>query len=148
MDLFDQTLKDQIAQIHKNLFDTYKRPTKMRFYMKGLETVVYDPSFNPDFDTFEGNLNQYTPVFADFDVCLIYLDRQEYSDFIKGEDTNIRYKAIYNRIKIQVEEDAFQYLKDAERFVFGDEKYAIELSWRKLGAFSFQFYEIILQRVV
>lgn len=149
MDLYDATLRAQIAQITKNIFDTGKRTMQFRFYLKAKEVVVSDPNYMSDFDELDNSYNDLVPVYADFDVCLIYLDRQPFSDFIKGDDSNIRFKSINNRIRIQVEADAFEYLKEAERFVFGDEKYSIDESWRKIGPLAdFQIYEIVLQRVV
>ncbi len=148
MSYISDATKNIIDGMHLKAFDTYKRAIKFKFYLESKEIVVEDSNFLYDFDS-DSNKNEKIEQVFEFDCCLIYLLRQEFADFIKGDDTNIKYKAQYNRIKIQVKEEAFQALKDAERYVFGDETYAIEQSWRKLGAFqNFNIYEIILQRVV
>jgi hypothetical protein len=148
MDYLSASTKAQIEQIHLNGFDTYKRSVKFKFYLEPKEVVVDDPNFLYDFDSVDSNKNELIEQVYEFDCCLIYLLRQEFGDFIKGDDTNVKYKAQYNRIKVQVKEEAFETLKNAERYVFGDETYAIEQSWRKLGAFqNFNIYEIVLQRV-
>ena len=149
MNLFDADLRAQITQIHKNIFDSWKRGEKIRFYKHEKEVFVEDPNYNADFDYYANNKNLKITDSAEFDVCLTYLDRQILDNFIGGEDSNVRFAARYNRIKIQVELDAFEYLKETERFTFGEDKYRMEDTWRKLGMLDqFQFYEVILQRVV
>jgi len=149
MSYISEATKNRIDGMHLKAFDTYKRAVKFKFYLEASEVVVSDPNFLYEFDSLDSSINELEEQVFEFDCCLIYLLRQEYSDFIKGDDTNIRFKAPYNRIKIQVKEEAWEALKNAERYVFGDESYAIEQSWRKLGAFqNFNIFEITLQRIV
>jgi len=149
MSFFNATTQARIDSIHLEAFDTYKRSVQFTFYGTAQEVVFSDPNYLYEFDSLDNQQNEMTAVSASFDCCLIYLLRQEFADFIKGEDTNIRYNAVYNRIRLQVKEEAFESLKNAERFVFGDEHYAIEQSWRKLGSLrNFIIYEITLQRIV
>ena len=148
MNWLTDDLKNEIIQNHKNIFDTWKRGDKIRFYKKAKEVFVYNPQYMSDFDEQAGNSNLKTEDYVDYDVCLTFLDRQELSNFLPGEDTNVRFKAINSRIKVQVEASAFEDLKAAERFTFQGEKYALEAPWRGLGMFDqFQFFEVILMRV-
>ena len=91
-----------------------------------------------------------TSTYKDFYVRVWYLDLQEYSPFIQGgNDLNIKAGQAYNRIKIQMEADAYEYLKGTEKFEFDSEKYAMQSSWRRIGIFDeFQFYEITLIRLL
>ncbi len=149
MDLFDADLRAQVERVHKNVFDSFKRTLTFRFYMQAQEVVIEDPNYMADFDEADGNLNTATSVSADFPACVAYLERQEFSDFIKGDDSNIRFKAVYNRIRIQVEADAFEFMKEAVGFEFDGQQYAIEQGWSKLGVLAdFQIFQIILQRIV
>jgi hypothetical protein len=101
-----------------------------------------------DFDEVDGNNNTSTVVSSDFPACVSYMERQEFSDFIKGDDSNIRFKAVYNRIRVQVEADAFEFMKDAVAFEFDGQQFAIEQGWSKLGVLEdFQIYQIALQRI-
>lgn len=148
MNLFDDALRAQVRQVQKDLFDSFKRTESIRFYKKAKEVYVYDPQYSADFDE-RFNQNIKTEDFQDFPVCLTYLDRQILDNYLGGEDTGIRFNAMYNRVRIQVEADAFEYLKDTERFIFGEEKFIAEDGWRKLGLLeSFGIFEINLQRVV
>jgi hypothetical protein len=149
MNLFDAELRSQINQVQKNIFDSFKRTLTFRFYLQAKEVVVYDPNYMADFDEVDGNNNIKQVVSSDFPACIVYLERQEFSDFIKGDDSNIRFKGIYNRIRIQVEADAFEFMKDAVGFEFDGQQYAIEQSWSKLGLLAdFPIFQIILQRIV
>ena len=149
MSFFNAATKARVDAIHLEAFDSYARSVQFTFYGAAREVVVEDPNFLYEFDSIDSQTNEMTAVSASFDCCLIYLLRQEFADFAKGEDTNIRYKAVYNRIRLQVKEEAFESLKNAERFVFGEEQYAIEQAWRKLGSFgNFIVFELTLQRIV
>jgi len=146
---FSATTISQINSVHLAAFETYKRDIQFIFYLTPKEVVVSDPDFNYEFDYTDTSRNELIAQSASFDVCLTYLKRQEFADFMKGDDTNVRFKVTQNRIRIQVKEEAFQYLKDAERYVFGDEIYAVESAFRKMGSLgTFIIYEIVLQRVV
>lgn len=135
----------------QDIFDTFKRSKPLRFYKTQKEEVVFfDPNYNADFM----EMNQApsivsTSTYKDFYVRVWYLDMQEYSPFLQGgKDLNIKVGQFYNRIKIQMEKDAYDYLKDTEKFEFESEKYVRESGWRGIGIFDeFQFYEIILIRV-
>ncbi len=149
MSFINQATKDRIDQIHLDAFDTYARSTLFKFYLPVKEVVVDDPDFLYEYDTLDSTINEREVQVHEFKCCLQYLLRQEFSDFIKGTDTNVRFRAVYNRIKIQVKEEAFEVLKEAERYIFENEVYAIEQSWRRLGSFGgFIIMELILQRVV
>ena len=149
MDLFDADLRAQVTQIHKNLFDSFKRTLTFRFYLQAKEVVIVDPNYMADFDEADGNINTTTVVSSDFPACVAYLERQEFSDFVKGDDSNIRFKAVYNRIRVQVEADGFEFMKDAVGFEFDGQQYAIEQGWSKLGVLAdFEIFQIVLQRVV
>lgn len=146
---FSATTISQINNIHLAAFMTYKRDVQFTFHLKPREVVVSDPNYDYEFDYDEPKNNEIVTQSFSADACVTYLKRQEFSDYVRGEDTGIRYKSIFNRIRVQVKEEAFQYLKDAERYQFGDEIYAIEAAWRKMGSLgTFIIYEIVLQRVV
>ena len=151
MDLVGDLLKSEVNKAMTNVFDTFARSEQVTFYKTStLEVTAYDPNFNGDFQQID-SLSTVTPttVSESFTCRIIYLDRQDYNTFIEGgEDVGVNGKVHYNRIKLQCKEDAFDYLKDTERFVFLDEKYAIEESWRRIGLLgTFQHYQVILRRM-
>lgn len=152
MNLIDILLKSEVNRVMGDIFDTFARETPVTFYKTpSQEVIVYDANFHGGFqDTFDLSTVTSTVTSQSFTCRIIYLDRQDYSSFIEGgEDLGVNGKFIYNRIRLQCKSDGFEYLKDTERFVFGDEKYTIEESWQKLGVLdTFNIYEVMLRRVV
>lgn len=150
MNLVDTDLAAEISSAMDNIFDTFKRSELIRFYQLPSQTVaVVDPLFNPDFDNFSTQFIEQEPVYEEFEARIWYEDRQEFSTIINGgEDLGVRAKQYYNRIKVQVKEDAFNYLQDTVKFIFLNEEYVISESWRRIGILgNFTRYQVILSRV-
>lgn len=152
MDLIGSLLRSEINQAMTNVFDTFARESQVTFYkMPNQEVITLDPNYHGGFDrpfdlsTVTSAVNSET-----FTCRVIYLDRQEYSSIVEGgEDAGINGKFLHNRIRLQCKEDAFDFLKETERFNFLDEKYALEAPWERLGILgTFQCYQVILKRVV
>lgn len=151
MDLVNSQMKLEARQAMKDIFDTFKRTKPVVFYKTAKEEVTFfDPNYNADFmEMNQAPSIQSTSVSKAFYVRIWYMDRQEYNSYLKdSSDLNVKVSQFYNRIKIQMELDAFEFLKDTERFTFEGEKYTISESWKRVGILGeFQFYEIILMRV-
>lgn len=149
--LINQYLKTEATQAMKDIFDSFKRQLPLRFYkMQNEEVMIHDPNYNADFMEMEQAPSiTSTAVYKDFYVRVWYLDLQKHDSFLRGgDDLNVKVKQFYNRVRIQMEADAFEYLKSSQRFIIADEKYSIEQSWKRVGILdSFQFYEIVLSRV-
>jgi hypothetical protein len=152
MNVLNDQMKLEAKNAMKDIFDTFKRSKPLRFYKTQKEEVVFfDPNYNADFmEMNQASSVLSTSTYKDFSVRVWYLDLQEYSPFIQGgNDLNIKAGQAYNRIKIQMEADAYEYLKGTEKFEFDSEKYAMQSSWRRIGIFDeFQFYEITLIRLL
>lgn len=152
MNLIPDILKSEINQAMTNVFDTFSRESQVTFYkMPNEEVVALDPNFHGGFsNTFDLSTVSSAVNSETFNCRVIYLDRQEYSTFIEGgEDVGVNGRFLHNRIRLQCKEDAFAFLKETERFVFLDEKYALEAPWERLGILgTFQCYQVILKRVV
>ncbi len=150
MNLISAALKTEVNSAMQNLFDSFKKEQPLVFYKTAAQTVVaHDPNFNADFE-YQFNSSVTTTAQSQSFYCRVwYLDRQEFSSFIEGgEDAGIKGKFYYNRIRLQMESDAFEYLKNTEKFLFFDEQFRIEEGWQRIGALgTFQFYEVILRRV-
>ena len=65
-----------------------------------------------------------------------------------NRDIEIKYKQVWGKIKIQMEQDAYEYFKGVERIKFEDEQYRIWSEIRRVGILDeIQFYEALLERV-
>ncbi len=131
----------------KDLFDTFCRDLPVRFYKSEKQIIVADPNYSSDWD--QGiNKNLKEAQYQEFRCRVWYLEREPYQNFILGNDKNIRYDGAYNRIKIHMELDAYEYLKSTQRFVFDGLEYRLDGAARGLGILgTIDYYEIILQRV-
>ena len=144
-------LKAEVSRAMTSVFDTFARDNSVTFYKVAAKTIVaLDPNFNADF--LENSLLStvtYETQSQAFTCRINYLDRQDFDNTISGgDDLGVKGKFIYNRIKLQCKEDAFNYLKESERFEFLGELYHIEESWRRIGLLdTFQFYQVVLRRV-
>lgn len=146
MDLLTPQEKAEAEADIKNLFDTFARTLPVRFYKMPKETVTMDINYSNDYD--QGNKNLKTPQYQDFKCRVWFLERQGYENLVLGNDEQIRGEFLYNRIKLHMELDAFEYLKKTTRFIFDGIQYQLNGSWRGLGLFGdINYYEIILQRV-
>lgn len=152
MNLASTDIKLGAARAMKDIFDTFKRSTPLRFYKLANEHVnVFDPLYNGEIEDFNENSNiTQTAQYSDFYVRIWYASNQEGKNFISGnDDLGVRIKLDYNVLKIQMEADAFEFLKDTVRFTIFNEEYEILSPWRRLGILGeFQFYEIVLKRSV
>jgi hypothetical protein len=151
MDLIGDLLKNEVNQAMTNVFDSFARTEPVVFYKTSTaEVTAYDPNFNGGFQQIDSLDTVTSETVSQSFICrVIYLDRQDYNTFIEGgEDVGVNGKTDYNRIKLQCKEDAFNYLRDTERFVFLGEKYAVEETWKRIGVLgAFQHYQITLRRV-
>lgn len=148
MNLIPIELLSEIANAQINIFDSFARDNQVTFYKRAeKEVAVFDPSYNHSFPDTADTTN--TAQYQSFTCRIWYLDRQEYSNIVEGgEDVGIKGEFLYNRVRLQCKEDAFNYLKDTERFIIFDEIYRIEESWQRVGiAGQFKLYEIVLARV-
>lgn len=149
---FDSNALADIRDTMKIIFDTFKRSSKLRFYkVQEEEVVIFDPSYNADFQELTAH-NQsvlMTPQYEEFDARVIYLDRQEGATFLGGGDElNIKTRQFYGRIKIQIEQDGYDYIKGSQRIIFLGNKYQIEDDIRNIGtANDFQFYSLNLIKI-
>ncbi len=149
--LLDAALKADVLQAMDDIWDTFKRSEPITFYKRAnQEVVVFDPDYNADFQEFtELNNITATEQSEQFEARIWYLDRQPNSAFIEGgEEAGVRTEQMYNRIKIQVKQDAFDYLATTIRFSILGEEYKISEGWRRIGILDeFNRYQIILQRI-
>ncbi len=150
-DLISTALRAEVVAALNDIQDTFAKSTPVIFYkVTAKEVIMFDPNYNANFmDNIPNSSVTETTQSQSFTCRINYLARQDYDTFLPGgEDTGTKSKFYYNRIKLRMKEDAFEYLQDAERFEILGEKYQIEESWRRIGLLdTFLNYQIILRRV-
>ena len=142
-----EALRISVQAAMKDVFDSFSRTVPLIFYKRAKEVVIMDRNYSSDWDQkINKNLKEAQP--QEFNCVITFDERQPFENFLQGSDSNIRYKGIYNRIRVQMELDAYEYLQGTERFVFNGVQYNFDGSFRGLGPLKdFTHYEIVLQRV-
>lgn len=148
MDLFTPAQRSEISSVMRDLFDTFARSFRIRFFKEVAQVFVADPNYNSDFQSKIHNKNIKTAVSEEFQARIWYLDRQEVERFLQGDDTHIRMDNDVNRIRIQIPIEGLSYLESAVRFEFNGMKWQKESSVSQIGHNSeLQFCECYLFRV-
>jgi hypothetical protein len=142
--------KPEITNAMKNIFDSFKRSEPIIFYKPNdEEIVILDSQFNADlqeYDAVNSNLVEKSQSFQ----CRLFFPKRESTFYTSIPNTSVPVKAEqdFAEISIQMEEDAYQYIKDAIRFTFAGENYQKMAPIRKLGFLdTFQLYQIYLKKV-
>lgn len=147
MNLVPPEMALSIRSALKDVFDTFKRSKPVRFYKTAKEVVISDPNFSGDWDSYSNKLPK-TAQYRDFYCVVLYTERQQFDSILKGNDEQLRGEFQYNRLKIQMEPDAYEYLKDSHRFVFDGIEYQRDGTFRGLGILdTIDFYELLLKKV-
>lgn len=150
MDLIDPAFKNSVMAGFVDLFDTFARNVVFTLFKGPEETIlVLDNDYNADWDVGQNSDVTYEEVSQAFPARIWYLDyEQQFKEmFLRGEKTEgVRVARDIGQIKIQVKEDAFEYLQEAVRAVVFGDNWQIMTSEKKVGIFDFQFYTFILQK--
>jgi hypothetical protein len=151
-DLISAEFKTEISGVMKDLFDTFKRTTQITAFKSAAEVVVLqDPDYIPGFRESNQVTTDITKTSQSrlFDARIWYLDLQPLKGFVQGgSQVQTKFEHSWGRVKLQVEKEAFDYLRTAERFYIYDEEHRIDEGFRRVGILgAIEFYECILERV-
>jgi hypothetical protein len=137
----------------KDVFDTFCKTDPITFYKTATQEItMLDPNYNADYGSDYG---QYTTtvsretVSQSFQARIWYVNHQPIRRSLEG-DENLSAKLYHSwgRVKIQVEQDAYDFIKDATRMVILGQDYKFDEDVRRLGPLDdFQYYEFLLERV-
>lgn len=142
--------KDSIEGAMKNIFDSFKRKDPLTFYKMSEEQItILDPSFNADlqeFDYLNTNLVEQSKQF----YCRVIFPKREsnFHNSIPNITMGIKAEQDFSEISIQMEQDAYEYVKDTVRFSYLGENYQKMSPIRKIGFLdTFYLYELYLKKV-
>jgi hypothetical protein len=143
--------KTEVASVMKDIFDTFKRETPLRFYKPSIEhVVIFDENFNSDLQEYSDPNVTLTEQYTEFYCRIIYLKAADtFSTFIGGgENITAKAEQDFGLLNIQMESDAYEYVKDTIRFTFMGDNYRKIPPIRKLGVLgTFNLYQLNLKKV-
>lgn len=150
--LLDSNWQAEVDAAMLTVFDTFKRLNKVVFYKTPREVVIStDPNYIADLSRYDQNDNiEYTVDSQEFECRIIFLGYKPStaSNFPGDSNTQVKSEQNFGQVKIQMKEDAFEFLGDTERFVIDDVIYMKSTDYQKLGVLgTYQFYQILLQKV-
>lgn len=141
---------EEIAEANQgmlDIFDTFAREHMIRFYKAAKQAEVINVNFSKRWEESYNNIPK-TPEYMDFKCRVFGNERNPFDEIMLGSDKDIRYKGQYNRIKIHVLPEAYQYLQKTERFVWEGITYKRDSGDRPLGILAqINVYEINLEQV-
>lgn len=142
-------LEAEAASAMDLVFETFKRKDLVTFYKSASEEVlVSDPSWNADFGNPWASNIEKTVQKQDFPARIWWTKEPSIIKAIDG-DENLGIKTFYSigSVRIQVKQDAFEWLLDAKAFWIKGDRYVKESDWRGVGMLGdVNRYELVLKK--
>ena len=133
------------------IFDTFKRDELVKFYKQAREVVVdagANSEWNADFDNPNvGNITR-SVQFVEFPARIWWTKEPSMVKSLDG-DENVGVKVMYpiGSVRIQVKQDAKDYLSETVAFYIKNERYVKDSDWRGVGMLgAIDRYEIVLKK--
>jgi hypothetical protein len=143
------SLEEESVKAMELIFNQFKRSSPVTFYKSpSEEVVVSDSSWNSDFeDAYSSNIIK-TAQKREVVCRAWYLKEDELLKSLNISDKeDINLFAPIGRVRIQVKEEDFLWLKDAKSFYFLGNKFVKDSDWRGVGMLqTFAYFEIILKK--
>lgn len=131
------------------VFDTFKRDSLVSFYKSASEEIVVnDPAWNSDFGNPYATNIVKTSQKQDYSARIWWTKEPSVAKALDG-DENLGVKVFYpiGSVRIQVKQEAFDWLVDAKSFWIKGERYVKDSDWRGVGMLGdINRYEIVLKK--
>jgi len=150
--LISDTYKDIYESKMNDIFDTFCRPYEFKVYQTEKETIVaFDENFDNNWrpkNYFNDENIVYTEVSEIFHVRVWYPDFPQDAPFSIEDNNkiNAKTKQNYGHLKVQCNEDCWEFMKKAEKVEFMGDLWHLQSDLRKIGMFDFTKYGFILQK--
>lgn len=139
-----------IANAMKDIFDTYKRQEPFVFYKTSEEQIIIlDSDFNADLQEFDKESTVLVEQSQPFYCRVIFPKREStFHTSIPNTPIPINGEQDFAEVYLQMEEDAYLFIKDSIRFTFMGENYQKLSPVRRIGFLNtFNLYQIYLKKV-
>lgn len=144
--LISDAQKSTYKSIIDNIHDTFKR--LLMVYKEGTKIVISsDPNYSHIYEQPSDNVQIQTSsrqISARIYYFPRYLKKEEITP-TGGDTLALRQNA--EQVRLRMSKDDFDFVKDAERFVFDDHTYTKSSTEVPTGLFADSFYTLYLRRV-
>lgn len=143
------SLQSEATAAMNLIFETFKRDSLVKFYKTAQqEILVSDPQWNSDFGNPYATNIVSTAQSQEF-ACRIWWVKGPSVEKSFDGDENIGTKLFYpiGSVRLQVKEDALEWLMDAKSFIIKGDKYVKDSDWRGIGMLgTIDRYEVVLKK--
>lgn len=144
--LLTSTEKAALAAVFDDIHETFAR--EITVYKEASTVVIItDPNYNPLYKT-AGQTTSIinTPVYKTFKARIQYQDdvgKKYWSE--QGLNSQIKLEAVVGTVRLKIDQDAYDYVKDARRFDVDGKRYVLNSTFRPHGLFDIQYYTLYLK---
>jgi hypothetical protein len=149
MDLVDSTLKAAVEAGFEDIFDSFAKTYTFTAYKNPQETIVSIGDYNSDWVHGNDTIT-YTEVKQDFVARMWYLNlEQQFKEFFFTGETLENAKVVREsaKVKIQVKDDAYNFIKDSKRILVLGKQFEIASAIIGVGIFDFKYHSILLSEL-
>ena len=151
MSLLTQSEKDEINSAMGQIFATFARAEKVKFYKPNVEEIlIFDNDYNGDLSEYSNPNAVLTEQMAEFTCRVVFPSREKTwrNNLGGGANANLKFEQDLGLVYIQFLDEALDYIKDTIRFTFNGDKYQKDSSIRKIGVVdTFNVFQLSLKKV-
>ena len=144
--LISDSEKTALNAVIDDIHETFAREITV-FKEASKVVIITDPNFNPLYNT-AGQTTSYvnTPISRTFKARIKYEDdinRRYWSE--AGLNSQIKLEAIVGSVRLKINADDYEFIKDARRFDVDGKRYVLNSTFRPHGLFDNKYYTLYLK---
>ncbi len=144
--LLTSTEKAALAAVFDDIHETFAREITV-FKEASTVVIITDPNYNPLYKTACQTTSIInTPVYKTFKARIQYQDdvgKKYWSE--QGLNSQIKLEAVVGTVRLKIDQEAYDYVKDARRFDVDGKRYVLNSTFRPHGLFDIQYYTLYLK---
>lgn len=144
--LISDSDKSDIEKVIDSMHDTFAR--EIYAYKEAKKVIISSSSFHGLYSNVNGEQQtENVPQFQTFKARIYYPDRQR-EDSVGGDvDMQIKVERPQGEVRIKIDQDGYNYIKDAKRVEFDGRRFIINRDVRPHGLFAPKYYTLYLKPV-
>lgn len=147
MDLLTSGQKEEVGNVFEHLHDTFKRPI---YSHKDAEITILseDPNYSSLYGRQINSATRPKTLQKQSFFARILYQKPEIKASNLGGDSSLKILLPNADVRLKVDEEAKDYIKDSKRIEINNELYEIVSYPQPLGPFSYNYYIIHLNKII